>query len=262
MLLSRVSRYSAKLPFSKTLMLMPKLLNRNFAMSDNDMLTESKTKVELAKGDLEALKKVEPSLTLEQLELWNANIDACLNDFTSLESKAAITIATQKVNDLMEHCKGELQILYFHVNREFASNAAAAIEFGERGIENARKSPEKMIRQISLVTTVAGKPEYKERLSKRLPVGFMDSLNESKGKLNEAMVQQSVAKTSQPADTEERIAKFNAVWSFIHNISEIGKIAFRDSYAKQQQYNLYDTPAAKKEGDVPKKESSEAAQEE
>lgn len=241
---------------------MPKLLNRNYAMSDNDMLTESKTKVELAKGDLESLKKVEPSLTLEQLEQWNANIDACLNDYTSLESKAAITIATQKVNDLMEHCKGEMQIFYFHVNREFASNAAAAIEFGERGIENARKSPEKMIRQISLVTTVAEKPEYKERLSKRLPVGFMENLGASKLKLNEAMVQQSVAKTTQPADTEERIAKFNAVWNFTRNISEIGKIAFRDSYAKQQQYNLYDAPAAKKDADDPAKASAPEAQEE
>jgi len=81
----------------------------------------------------------------------------------------------------------------------------------------------------------------------------MDSLKESKVKLNEVMVQQSIAKSLQPTDTEERIARFNAVWNFTRRISEIGKIAFRSSCAKQQQYTLYDTPTTKKDAKAPAK---------
>lgn len=226
---------------------MVKILLRSYAMSDNDMFNESKTKVKLAKEDYISLQKIEPNLTMEQLDKLDIDIDDCMDDYSSLESKAAISIATEKVNDLMDYCKGELQIFYFHVHHAFPGNSIPAIELGERGVDEARKSPEKMIRQISLITSVHNKPEYKEKLNARLPANFMQDLAASKVELNKAMVEQSVAKSCQPAQTEERIAKYNAVWDFTRNISEIGKIAFRDSYAKVQQYKLYDTPSPKTE---------------
>lgn len=226
---------------------MVKILLRSYAMSDNDMFNESKTKVKLAKEDYSILQKIEPNLTLVMLDKLDSDIDDCMDDYSSLESKATISVTTGKVNDLMDQCKGDLQVFYFHVHHAFPDTSVPAIELGERGVDEARKSPEKMIRQISLITSVHNKPEYKEKLNARLPANFIQNLSLRKVELNKAMVEQSVAKTSQPAQTEERIAKYNAVWDFTRNISEIGKIAFRDSYAKLQQYKLYDTPSPKTE---------------
>ncbi len=223
-------------------------------MPDNDMLTSCKTLVTHAREDFAELKKVDPTLTIAMVDKWDADVNSGLEDFSSLQTRSSISIATQQVATLMEECKDTIQLLYFHVEQEFVENPSIILDFGKRGAEKAKKNAEKMISLLSLVICTYEKPEINARLKLRFAADFKETLTSLKKRLTDAHVQQSLAKSSQPAETESRILRYNAIWAFTRKLSETAKIAFRNSYAKQQQYNLYDVPAAKKEAEDPKKE--------
>lgn len=241
---------------------MSKELKRSYIISDGDMLTESKTIFEFAKQDFKELQVVEPSLTLNEIESKIDEVDKCINDCSSLESRGCITIATLNLQSIMQKCRDEVQYFFFHCNRALPGIATVPIEFGRKGVDKARNNPEKMVSLLNLIITSYSKPAFEEKLDARLNKGYKDKLVEIKAQLIEAIEAKSLAKANRPAETKARILRFNAVWNFTRNISEIGKVAFRGSYAKQQQYNLYDTPGTKKKAEVPAKESPSAAQEE
>lgn len=235
---------------------------RIYAMPDNDMLTSSKTLVTHAREDFAELKKVDPTLTIEMIDKWDADVNNGMEDFSSLQSRSSITIATQQVNDIMDECRNMLQLLYFHVEQEFVDNPTIILDFGERGAAKAKKNAEKMISLFSLIICTYERPEITERLKARFPADFKESLVSLKRRLTTAHVQQSLAKSNQPAETESRLMRYNAIWEFTRKISETAKIAFRASYAKQQQYTLYDPPVAKKDAEASTKASASEAQEE
>ena len=62
---------------------MSKVLLRSYTMSDSDMLTETKTKLEFAKQDINLLQSVEPSLTLAEIEAKIVEVAQCHNDYSS-----------------------------------------------------------------------------------------------------------------------------------------------------------------------------------
>lgn len=239
-----------------------KEIRRTYAMPDNDMLTSSKTLVTHAREDFEELKKVDPTLTIEMVDKWDAEVNSGLEDFSSLQARSSITIATQQVAAIMEECRNKVQLVYFHVEQEFVENPSIILDFGKRGLDKAKKNPEKMISLLSLIICTYEKPEIANRLKLRFPADFKEALVSLKRRLTTAHVQQSIAKSNQPAETENRLLRYNAIWEFTRKISETAKIAFHDSYAKQQQYTLYDTPAAKKDTTTLSKETPSEAQEE
>jgi hypothetical protein len=239
---------------------MGKVLLRAYSMSDSDMLTETKTKLEIAKQDINKLQSVEPSLTLAEIEAKIVEVDECINDYSSLESNSIITITTQNLQSIMQECREEVQVFFFHCERALSDKVAASIKFGRKGVETARNNPEKMVNLLNLIIANYSNPEYEDKLDARLTKGYKDKLVSLNTRLTDAIAAQSLAKTSRPAYTEIRIAKYNAVWSFARNICEIAKVAFRGSYAKQQQYFMYDRPATKKGSSSTLKEASLPAQ--
>lgn len=220
-------------------------LVRSYSMTDSEMLQQSKTFIELAKVDIDELTAVEPSINLSILNSMDEETTSCINDFSSVESKNSISIAKANVDRTMTKCRNEIQLFFFHCKRTFPDIPSITIEFGKREMEKARLNPEKMIRLMNLIITTYDKPSYKEKLDSRLTANFKDRLEELKQELLNASAMLGVAKANRPVETEARIMRFNAVWDFTRNISEIAKIAFRNSFAKQQQYKLYDTPTHK-----------------
>lgn len=241
---------------------MSKELSRSYSMADSDMLTETKTKLGIAKQDFNELLAVEPNLTLAEIEQYIVEINTCINDYSSLESKSSITITTQELQDIMQECRGEIQVFFFHCERAFPDKSTASIEFGRKGVEKARNNHEKMVSLLSLVISNYGRAEYEVKLEARLGKEYKAMLIGLKTRLVDAIAAQSMAKANQPAETEARIGKYNAVWTFTRNICEIGKVAFRNSYAKQQQYTMYDKSSAKKSVSTASKETSLPGQEE
>ena len=239
-----------------------KEIKRIYAMPDNDMLTSSKTLATLAREDFAELKRVDPTLTIEMIDKWDADVNGGLEDFSSLQSRSSISIATQLVGDVMEECKDMIQLIYFHVEQEFVENPTIILDFGKRGAVKAKKNAEKMISLLSLIICTYERPEIAERLKARFPADFKESLVSLKRRLTTAHVQQSIAKSNQPAETESRLIRYNAIWEFTRKISETAKIAFRNSYAKQQQYTLYDLPTSKKDDEEISKGTSSSTQEE
>lgn len=241
---------------------MSKELLRCYTMSDSEMLTETKTKLEIAEQDFNALQAVEPTLTLADIKSYIAEVNKCLDDCSSLESRGNITIATQDLTDIMQQCRDEVQFFFFHCERALPDRSTASIAFGRKGVEKARTNSEKMVSLLNQVITNYGKPEYEAKLDARLTKEYKTKLVNLKTRLTDAIAAQAMAKACRPADTEARIAKYNAVFTFTRNICEAGKVAFRGSYAKQQQYTMYDTPAPKKESGPAKQEIVLPAQEE
>ena len=241
---------------------MSKELFRIYSMPDSEMLTETKTVLEIAKQDINELQAVEPTLTLAEIESNIAEVTTCINDYSSLESKSSVTITTQNLQDIMQNCREEIQIFFFHCERALSDKSTASIEFGRKGVDKARNNPEKMVSLFNLVINNYGRPEYEAKLEARLGKEYKAKLTDLKTRLTDAIAAQSLAKANRPADTEARIAKYNAVWTFARNIGEIGKVAFRGSYAKQQQYTMYDTPTAKKDSTTALKNTALPTQEE
>lgn len=241
---------------------MSKELLRNYTMSDSEMLTEAKTKLGIAILDFNELQSVEPTLTLDEIEAKIDEVDECMNDYSSLESRGIITIATQELTDVMQECREEVQVFFFHCERALPDKATASIAFGRKGVEKARTNSEKMVSLLNQIITNYGKPEYEAKLNARLSNGYKAKLVDLKARLTDAIDAQALAKASRPADTEVRITKYNAVYTFTRNICEAGKVAFRGSYAKQQQYTMYDTPTAKKDSSTALKSTTLPAQEE
>ena len=241
---------------------MSKVLLRCYTMPDTEMLTEAKTKLELAKQDIAELQSVEPSLTVVDIDANIAEVEECLNDYSSLESRGNITIATQDLLDIMQECREEVQFFFFHCERALSDRSTASIAFGRKGVEKARTNSEKMVSLLNQIITNYSKPEYEAKLNARLPNGYKTKLVDIKTRLTNAIAVQAMAKASRPADTEVRIAKYNAVYTFTRNVCEAGKVAFRGSYAKQQQYTMYDTPAPKKDSNTAFKNTELPTQEE
>lgn len=241
---------------------MSKELQRSYAMSDSEMFTQTKTMLEIAKQDINELQAVEPTLTLAEIEGYIAEVDDCINDYSFLESRSNITVATQNLQSIMQNCREEVQVFFFQCERALPDRTTASIEFGRKGVEKARNNAEKMVSLLNQITSNYSRPEYEAKLDARLTTGYKAKLTNLKTQLIDAIAAQSLAKANRPADTEVRIAKYNAVWTFARNISEIGKVAFRGSYAKQQQYTMYDTPTAKKEITTTLKDTALPVQEE
>ena len=240
---------------------MSKVLLRSYTMSDSDMLTETKTKLEFAKQDINLLQSVEPSLTLAEIEAKIVEVEECLNDYSSLESNGIITIATEELQRTMQECREEVQFFFFHCERALSDKAAASTRFGRKGVEKARSNPVKMASLLNQIIANYSDPEYEDKLDARLTKGYKNKLESLHTRLTDAIAAQSLAKTNRPANTEIRIAKYNAVWSFARNICDIAKVAFRGSHAKQQQYFMYERPAAKKGSRSALKNASLRAQE-
>jgi len=241
---------------------MSKELLRSYTMPDSEMLTETKTKLELAEQDFNELQAVEPTLTLAEIKKYIVEVNSCLDDCSSLESRGNITIATQVLTDIMQECKDEVQFFFFHCERALPDRNTASIAFGRKGVEKARTNAEKMVSLLYQIILNYGKPEYEAKLDARLTNGYKAKLENLKTRLTDAIAAQAMAKASRPADTEARIAKYNAVYTFTRNVCEAGKVAFRGSYAKQQQYTMYDTPTTKKDSSTTLKASALPAQEE
>ena len=89
-------------------------------------------------------------------------------------------------------------------------------------------------------------PEYMAKLTKRLGDNFFPELTDLQANLQAALAAQNLAKANQPAETEARVLRYNAIWNNIRFINEVAKIAFYGRPAKLQQYQLYDSPAPKK----------------
>lgn len=221
-------------------------VKRSYAMSDDSMLGEANTIFALAQNDFGELSAVEPELTRDQLTTWQNEAKECSSDFSSLGSKSAISLETKRVNDAMDVCKGKTSLFYYHLDRALIDIPNIEVLFGRRGFDDARKNPEKMVRQINLIVTTGKKPEYMAKLTKRLGDNFFTELTDLQANLQAALAAQNLAKANQPAETEARVLRYNAIWNNIRFINEVAKIAFYGRPAKLQQYQLYDSPAPKK----------------
>lgn len=224
---------------------MKKMTQRNYAMQDDAMLSESKTTLTLAKQDFEAISAVDPSITVEVINKNLKDADICLDDFTSLGGRNTISITTDIVQSVLHDCREELGFFYFHLDRAFPDDPFILTKFGKNGYDKARNNPEKMISLLSLVIAGYGEVSIEKVLTARLGEGYKAKLVEMKERLAKDALEQSLAKSKRIAETESRITRYNTLWDFVRKVSEAAKVAFRNSPAKQQQYKLYDTPSKK-----------------
>ena len=217
----------------------PNAITRDYKISDDSMLQDSRTTQEQFKADQDVFKGFDADFGTPYETQWKAAITAAENaptDEQVLDVQGTLTTTVETA--LADACKCFQDAKYF-IKTAFPNQTGVWNEFGFDNYDDARQSPEKMLVFISAFSTTANSAKYKAGL---IAAGFtqakIDDILVKHAALANAKTNQQVAKNSRVGTTQSRVALMNEVWAFRTQVAEAAKVIFQDDFAKYKAYLL------------------------
>ncbi len=208
--------------------------SRIYPFSDAIMLGYAKTTGAYLESDLAAFTAFDATINEAFLTGFNkllVDADADVTDDVIIDRQVQLT--NEANNALAESIELVEKVAYF-VEKAFSSNAVRN-EFGFNHLTEAKRAKSKMVMFLGDFSKVSLK--YKTELEAQgCKPELLDSIEVLHKKLDEANRQQELFMGNRPVITQERIVKYNALWTKVLGISAAAKIVYRDNLPKQKRY--------------------------
>jgi hypothetical protein len=170
---------------------------------------------------------------------WETAIVAAENEPTAEQREDQLMQLTETVNTEMEVCRDVFQSAKRYIKKAFPNSTAHWNEFGLDDYDKARQTQPKMIKFMKLLHNTAVK--YTAELTAPA-VNFsqarIDEIKVAHDNLDKANNNQETFKKNMLTHTENRVKLHNAAWLIATDVAEVGKLLFKDQYAKYQHYLL------------------------
>jgi hypothetical protein len=227
-------------------MQVPTPLTREFKISDESMLQDSRTTIVHFTED----KALFIALDDDFKDPFIANWDIAIADASTVPTDEQVidvqTGLTSDVEVALENCRSHFQQAKYPIEKAFADKTAIWNEFGYDDYDAARRSVDKMITFMDVFFTTAKK--YKTQLlAKKYTQAQIDEIPTKRQALIDAKTNQTVAKNTRLGTTQSRVTNLNAVWNFRTNVAKAAKVIFANNYAK---YTIYLLPASEEGGAI------------
>ena len=217
----------------------PNSIKRAYAISDSEMLEDSKTVHELYVNDMADFNNFDSLFDMQFANDWQ-NAYSLANDAPTDELyRDQIQGKTEKVVDAMAACRKKYNETKYYVKKAFPNSLAIQQEFGLDDYDKARKSDLKLFEFMSRMHTIADK--YKAELTDAAVGYTLAKISEIQALatiLDTQNIDQEVYVKGQLTTTQDRVIKMNDVWGFRSRIAEAAKLIYEDNFAKYQQYLL------------------------
>lgn len=215
----------------------PNQLKRDFSISDDSMLQDSRTTLSQFKADQDVFKDFDADFKTPFETQWKAAITDAENaptDEQVLDVQGSLTTTVETA--LADCCKCFQDAKYF-IKKAFPNQTGVWNEFGFDNYDDVRQSPEKMIVFMSAFSTTANSTKYNTDL---VTAGFtqakIDDILAKQIALVDAKTNQQVAKNSRLGTTQNRVGLMNEVWAFRTKVADAAKVVFQDDFAKYKTY--------------------------
>lgn len=218
----------------------PAPITRDFKISDDSMLQDSRTTIVHFTEDKALFIALDDDFKDPFASDWDTAItDASTipTDETVLDVQSGLT---DDVEAALESCRAHFQQAKYPIEKAFPDKTAIWNEFGYDDYDAARRSVDKMITFMDVFFTTAKK--YKTQLlAKKYTQAQIDEIPIKRQALIDAKTKQTVAKDTRQGTTQIRVANLNAVWGFRTKVAKAAKVIFANDYAK---YTIYLLPAS------------------
>lgn len=226
----------------------PNQETRDFKISDNSMLQDSRTTQQEFVTDAATFKAFDADFITTYKDDWLTAVDDATNATTDEQVVDVQTGLTDDVEAALEDCKNHFQTSKYYIEKAFANKPAIWNEFGYDNYDDVRKSPEKMIVFMSVFNTVANNPTYKTAL---LAAGYtqanIDAIDTKRQTLIDTKINQELGKNSRLGNAQSRIILLNKVWAYRTAVAKAAKNIFANDFAR---YKVYLLPASAEGSDV------------
>ncbi|MGD8782704.1 MAG: hypothetical protein PVH88_27585 [Ignavibacteria bacterium] len=231
-------------------------INRNFTISDADMLQASRVMHGIFSGDKASFTAFDAAFDDPFADNWLQKINDCSDlgqDSSYLDSQVALT---KGVESKMEECRSFYSSMKYFVETAFPGKKEIWLRFGFDDYDKARRNETKMIRFLGVLYQTA--EEYKTELT---AAGFgeekIEQIKTLQSELTSADYEQEMSKKKRPVVTQERVETMNECYAFMQKVSKAGKIIFVSDHAKYEQYLLPNERSAKKEEETTEETETE-----
>jgi len=217
----------------------PNVTTRDFKISDDSMLQDSRTAQAQFKADQSTFQSFDADFKTPFEKDWQKAINDAENaptDEQVLDVQGTLTTAVEAT--LEECCKCFQDAKYF-IKKAFPNQVGVWNEFGFDNYDEARKNVDRMTTFMNVFSTTANNIKYKAEL---IAAGFtqkkIDDILVKKTALVDAKTNQQIAKNSRLGNTQNRVALMNEVWAFRTKVAEAAKNIYQDDFAKYKAYLL------------------------
>jgi hypothetical protein len=217
----------------------PNAITRDFKISDDSMLQDSRTTQALFKDDQATFQAFDADFKTPFETQWQKAIADAENAPTDEQILDVQGTLTTNVETALNDCGKCFQDAKYFIKKAFPNQTGIWDEFGFDNYEDARKNPDRMITFMNVFSTTANDTKYNTNL---VAAGFdqkkIDDILAKRKALIDAKTAQEVAKNSRLGTTQSRIALMNTVWTFRTKVAEAAKNIYQDDFAKYKAYLL------------------------
>jgi hypothetical protein len=226
----------------------PDATNRDYKISDDSMLQDSRTTLGHFTNDAPAFAALDPdfdpNLPTPFSTLWGTAIDTAASAPTDEQVVDMQTNLTQEVEAISDACRDQFQKAKYFIEKAFPNKKAVWNEFGYDNYDDARKSTDKLITFMAVFSTTAIK--YSAQLvAANYPQASIDAIAPLRLTLVNAKTALEMAKNSRVGSTQSRVTLMNAVWAYRTKVAKAAKNVFANNFA---QYKTYLLPASDETG--------------
>ncbi|MBC8464137.1 MAG: hypothetical protein H8D62_00500 [Bacteroidetes bacterium] len=176
---------------------------------------------------------------------WLALINSAENELTDEARMDELASSVRKTKILMDKAQRHYREMRFFVSRAFPNNIAIKKAFKTSEFHQTRYSPRKTIHFLNQIYLRAN-----EQQAALLAVGYhpekIDEILEIKKELETAYQKQKQLIAQRSVHSQNRISKYNAIWTICTDVCKAGKRIYHNNYAKRQRYVSHRKTADKK----------------
>jgi len=219
----------------------PNQIDRNFAISDSEMIVASGVYRTLFIEDKADFIQFDASFADPYADSWGAAItlaETISQDAELIDQMAQLTAI---VNAKMKEAQDYYHKAKYYMEKAFPNNAPIQNEFGRNDYDKARNSTPKLVTFMQALSTAITKYET-QLLAAGCTQEFMDEAENVLDDLRSAENNQEVFKKTRPVETQARLQSMNSCWNYSKDVCRAGKIIYSNNAAKYNQYILPGEP--------------------
>jgi len=210
---------------------------RHYGITDADMLELSVTERVFYTEDIMSFNNYNPKFDDDYNTEWADRITTAEDAPSDEQIDDILQQKTAAVEQAMLACRNKFQDSKTFIEDAFPDNQMVWNEFGYDDYNAASKSQSNFIQFMNRFHSVAEK--YKVALIAnnytQVKIDEIETLGEA---LKDANTEQEVYKGNIPVITQNRIIAMNACYELTSEVGRVGKLIFRNDYAKYQRYLL------------------------
>lgn len=229
---------------------MSKLVKRLFNIAYAKVLTASETFLSFFTEDESAFSTFDPQTFISSYkDDFRAAIDAARASGTDEEQEDEQSGETEDVTVKMKESGDVFQKMKYWILKAFEGDITKQNQFGCDDYDDAMKSHDKMIVFMGTFKKMVT-DNSAALIARGCPQALIDAVTVKELELRNEKTEQQVEIKKHRGVTQNRVTKYNAVWTIMSEINDASKQVFENDPARMMVYYMPETTSGNGDGDT------------